>query len=145
MYISVFMFKKRHFLDSVVTEGRVQFPLLECSVHKIMTHIKSHCSFSMPSATVPVFSKVVHFVNVYWNGSASLPAPKCSETATTNKKLLCCWWLCILHWNTKECFTSPGNWKDIKNLDILVGHWEKLHTTYCIQLRESTKKAKNRC
>lgn len=44
---------------------------------------QSHCSFSMPSASVPVLSKWYIFLNVYWNASASLPALKCSKTATT--------------------------------------------------------------
>lgn len=50
----------------------------------------SHC------AVFFFFPKVVHFINVYL--SAVLHCQPCSETATTNKKLLCCRGLCI------ECF-----------------------------------------
>lgn len=56
--------------------------------------------------------KVVHFINVYWNESASLPALQCFET---NKKLLLLL-LVAAFWNTNECFSSPGHWKDTENL-----------------------------
>lgn len=92
------MFKERTCLYSVGTEGSVQFLRL-CSLQQNnatyqlclspLLCLQSLCRFFF-------FPKVVHFINVYL--SAVLHCQPCSETATTNKKLLCCRGLCI------ECF-----------------------------------------
>lgn len=43
-----FMLKKRHFLDGGDAEGCVQFPVVDCSVRKVMSRIKTHCSCLQP-------------------------------------------------------------------------------------------------
>lgn len=44
---------------------------------------------------------------------AALCCQPCSETATTQKKILCCWWLCI-QFSDAMMFFILRNWKDTK-------------------------------
>lgn len=90
--------KKEHVFTVLVQRDLCNF--YDCALYTKQRHIstlslspllclQSLCRFFF-------FPKVVHFINVYL--SAVLHCQPCSETATTNKKLLCCRGLCI------ECF-----------------------------------------
>lgn len=114
MYISVFMFNKKKerksFLDSIGTEGCVQFPLLDCWTHNNVTYQISLFLLHAFSYCANIF-KGVHFINVFWNGGAPLPDLKCSEKEITVLLVA----FAFYSERQRECFSSWGNWRDIKN------------------------------
>lgn len=74
------------------------FPFLERSHRKVMSHIKSHCSCLQPLCWDFQSGKFSKFISKYFTAR------------TTNMKLPCCWWLCILTRMHKKSYL--GIWKD---------------------------------
>lgn len=92
MYISVFMLKKKRETISWQCRYRGMCAISTSGLLRTQNNVTYQISlflFYAFSYSANIF-KVVHFINVFWTGSASLPALKWSETATTDRKLLCC-------------------------------------------------------
>ncbi|MED6251238.1 hypothetical protein ATANTOWER_026246 [Ataeniobius toweri] len=107
MYISLFMLREKKEKKCVGTQGSVQFLLLEWSGNKIIEHIRSGCSSSLPSAAVLYFqSATFHKCVLGWQCYTTRP----QMLRTCNKRQTISVRLVTLHFSEKyiECFFILG-------------------------------------